>query len=142
MDFLKAIHNAIHKTTPFHSSGRVLVYSKKLTTLKKWKINFEILQNTVNLKAIYLKLSSNMKIENNRLTQQLFKDKVIGKATENTIRATASGPGIMCSLPKVPKAGTPLRPFLWTKATYNYGMSQLLVNLLTPIKDSQFTVNF
>ena len=76
-----------------------------------------------------------------RLTQQIFKDKLIGEATKDAIRATGSRSGIMYGLPKVHKADTPLKPILSTKATYIYGMSQLLVKRLTPIIDSKITVS-
>ena len=78
--------------------------------------------------------------KHNRIIDQLFKDKVIDADTKNRLRSSGSRPGVMYGLPKIHKTGSPMRPILSTSGSYNYESSKFLVELLSPIIDTTFTV--
>ena len=78
--------------------------------------------------------------KNNRIVDQLFKDKIIDEETKKRLKSSGSRPGVMYGLPKIHKSGVPMRPILSTSGSYNYQSSKFLVDLLSPIIDSSYTV--
>ena len=98
-------------TRPDKGKDVVLLNTKHYTLNTKQKME-HLLQDSSKFQKVETVLPKAVMIyddRNNRLTQQFFKDKLIGEATRDAIRATGSRPAIMYDLPKVHKSDTPLR---------------------------------
>ena len=78
--------------------------------------------------------------KNNRLVDNLFKNKCINENQKSKFRATGSRPGILYGLPKVHKCNVPLRPILSTVGSYNYNMAKWLVQQLSHLTTNSFSI--
>ena len=74
----------------------------------------------------------------NRLLRSL-KDK-LPDTTFNFLSASGSLPGVLYGLPKIHKLNCPIRPILSAIGTFNYNCAKLLVPLLNPLTQNEYTV--
>jgi hypothetical protein len=76
----------------------------------------------------------------NRFISKLHKKSYIDKETYNELRLSSSQPGTLYGLPKVHKAGNPLRPILSAIGTSGYKLAKFLIPFLTPLTTNEYTI--
>ncbi|XP_042860919.1 uncharacterized protein LOC122246419 [Penaeus japonicus] len=64
----------------------------------------------------------------------------VGDSVYNCLFASKSRPGVLYGLPKIHKAGNPIRPIISSIGTFNYNLVKFLVPLLTPLTKNDYTV--
>ena len=75
-----------------------------------------------------------------RFVDKLHKSGIIAEEEKANLKTSGSRLGIMYGLPKIHKAGLPMRPILSTVNSYNYLLSKYLIELLKPITGGAYTV--
>ena len=76
----------------------------------------------------------------NNKVRKLKNDKAITEILAKELSVSGTNPGIMYGLPKVHKAGTPLRPILSANNTTSYNLSKFLVPTLSHLTTNEFTL--
>ena len=71
---------------------------------------------------------------------KLPKSGIIAEEKKANLKTSGFRLGIMYGLPKVHKAGLPVRPILSTVNSYNYLLSKYLIEILKPITRGVYTV--
>ena len=71
----------------------------------------------------------------------LKKNGTISELVYNKLFPSGSRPGILYGLPKVHKAGVPLRPILSSIGTHAYALAKFLVPLLRPFSSGNYLVS-
>ena len=101
----------------------------------------EILDNETKFKKIegdWFKIILKLEDKLNRLLRSIK-----NKLPENSfdfLFASGSLPGILYGLPKIHKENCPIRPILSAIGTFNYNCAKLLVPILSPLTNNEFTV--
>ena len=75
-----------------------------------------------------------------RFLRTLLKEKIINKESYRFLFASGSSAGVLYGLPKIHKAGNPLRPILSAIGTYNYNLAKFLVPIIEPLTQNEYTV--
>lgn len=138
---LKTLSNndSIHVTKPDKSKGVVLMNKSDYVS----KMN-EILNDSSKFSEInddIYKVLLRSEDRNNRLINQLFKDRIINEETKRKLFVSGSSPGRMYGLPKLHKKAIPLRPILSSIGTANYECSKYLVSALKDCINRKYIVN-
>ena len=77
----------------------------------------------------------------NNKVRNLKKLGVIDDGIASTLTVSGSSPGILYGLPKVHKAGVPLRPILAAYNTPSYNLSKYLVKKLNHLTTNEYTIS-
>jgi len=125
-------------TKPDKGNGVVLLdkqsYIDKMHTILNDRSKFCLISEE------WIKLLFRQEDRVNRFIDGLSKGGIISDEERSRLRVSGSKPGIMYGLPKIHKRNVPLRPILSTIGTSNYDISKFLVNLLSPICNSEYSI--
>ena len=75
-----------------------------------------------------------------RLLRKFLKLKVLTKEVFNELFSSGSSLGVFYGLPKIHKAGFPIRPIISTIGTFNYNLAKYLVKVIEPITTNKYTL--
>ena len=118
--------------------GKGVVILNKTEYIEK---TIEILNDDTKFKELqgnWFKIILKLEDKLNRLLRSIK-----NKLPENTfdyLFASGSLPGVLYGLPKIHKLGCPLRPILSALGTFNYNLAKLLVPILCPLTNNDFTI--
>ena len=128
--------NSILITKPDKGRGVVILdredYTNKMNTILSDFSKFRLLNTDIS--SVVHKLEDKL----NRLLRKV-KDS-IGDHAYNFIYSSGSRPGTLYGLPKIHKAGNPLRPIVSSIGTFSYNLAKFLVPVISPITQNEYTI--
>ena len=139
IETLKGLRNEDNILITRPDKGRGVVILNKDDYNNKMK---SILGDTTKFRFLKTNISTHILKLEDKLNRLLRKIKpLIGESTYNNMFASGSKPGTLYGLPKIHKAGNPLRPIVSSIGTFNYNLAKFLVPIISPLTYNEYTID-